>query len=184
MIAHMIPIVSIVGKSNSGKTSLIEKLIVELTRRGWRVATIKHNRHGFEIDHEGKDSWRHKKAGAVTTVVASPGRIAVISDIEGDYELARIRDGYIRNADLILAEGYKKNPHPKIEIVRTELERERLCGPDDHLIAIAGDRPVSAEVPWFDWNDASGIADWLIRCFLPPKTPPGPGSDLREKTDS
>jgi molybdopterin-guanine dinucleotide biosynthesis adapter protein len=165
----MIPIVSIVGKSNSGKTTLIEKLIAELTRRGWRVATIKHNRHGFEIDHEGKDSWRHKRAGAVTTVVASPGRIAVISDIVGDYELAQIRDGYIRNVDIILAEGYKKNPHPKIEIIRTELKRERLCGPDDHLIAIAGDRPVSVEVPWFDWNDAAGIADWIIRRFLPPK---------------
>ena len=83
MITSMIPIVSIVGKSNSGKTTLIEKLIAELTRRGWRVATIKHNRHGFEIDHEGKDSWRHKQAGAVATVVASPRRIAVIEDTEG-----------------------------------------------------------------------------------------------------
>jgi molybdopterin-guanine dinucleotide biosynthesis protein B len=175
----MIPIVSIVGKSNSGKTSLIEKLVAELAHRGWRVATIKHNRHGFEVDHEGKDSWRHKKAGAVTTVVASPGRIAVISDIEGDYELARIRDGYIRNADIILAEGYKKNPHPKIEVFRTDLERGRLCGPDDQLVAIAGDRPVSAEVPWFDWNDASGLADWIVQRFLPRKTPSG--ADLQER---
>ena len=76
----MIPIVSIVGKSDSGKTTLIEKLIAELTRRGFRVATIKHNRHGFDIDHEGKDSWRHKRAGAVATVVASPGRAALIED--------------------------------------------------------------------------------------------------------
>ncbi len=162
----MIPIVSIVGKSNSGKTSLIEKLIAELTQRGWRVATIKHNRHGFEIDHEGKDSWRHKKAGAVTTVIASPGRVAVISDIEGDYEIALIRDLYIRDADIILAEGFKKNPHPKIEVVRTDLKRERLCGPDDNLVAVVGDRPVPTEVPWFDWNDARGIADWIVGRFL------------------
>ena len=73
-----IPIVSIVGKSNSGKTTLIEKLIAELAGRGWRVATIKHNRHGFDIDHEGKDSYRHKKAGAKMTVVSSPHQLALV----------------------------------------------------------------------------------------------------------
>jgi molybdopterin-guanine dinucleotide biosynthesis protein B len=163
----MIPIVSIVGKSESGKTTLIEKLIAELTRRGFRVATIKHNRHGFEIDHEGKDSWRHKQAGAVTTVVASPGRVAVIEDTQKDYNLAEIRDRYIRDADIILAEGYKFNPHPKIEVFRTERRSERLCGPEDNLIALAGDRPVSAEAPWYDWNDAGGLADLIVERFLP-----------------
>ena len=162
----MIPIVSIVGKSNSGKTTLIEKLIVELTRRGWRVATIKHNRHGFEIDHEGKDSWRHKKAGAVTTVLVSPRQVAVIEDVEMDYELAEIRERYIRNADIILAEGYKGNPHPKIEVFRTDLRQERLCGPEDNLIALAGDQPVPAGVPCFDRNDATGIADLIEKRFL------------------
>lgn len=165
----MIPIVSIVGKSESGKTTLIEKLIAELTRRGIRVATIKHNRHGFEIDHEGKDSWRHKKAGAVTTVVASPGRIAVIEDAPKDYDLAEIRDRYIRDADLILAEGFKINPHPKIEVFRAEIRTERLCGPGDNLIALAGDRPVDADVPWYDWNDAPGLADLIAERFLPRK---------------
>jgi molybdopterin-guanine dinucleotide biosynthesis protein MobB len=165
--AHpMIPLVSIVGTSNSGKTTLIEKLIVELTRRGCRVATIKHNRHGFEIDHEGKDSWRHKRAGAVVTVVASPDRIAVIEDTGKDYTLAEIRDLYIRNADIILAEGYKQNPHPKIEVYRTDLRRERLCGPEDNLIALAGDRPAPAEVPCFDRDDAVGLADLIVERFL------------------
>ena len=133
------------------------------------MATIKHNRHGFEIDHEGKDSWRHKQAGAVATVVASPGQIAVIEDTTKDYDLAEIRDRYIRNADIVLAEGYKKNPHPKIEVFRTDLMRERLCGPADNLIALAGDRPVSAEVPWFDWNDAAGLADLISRRFFTQK---------------
>jgi molybdopterin-guanine dinucleotide biosynthesis protein MobB len=165
----MIPIVSIVGKSNSGKTTLIEKLIAELTCRGWRVATIKHNRHGFEIDHEGKDSWRHRKAGAVATVLVSPRRVAVIEDVDTDYELAEIRDRYIRNADIILAEGYKGNPHPKIEVFRSELRQERLCGPEDNLIALAGDRPVPAGVPCFDWNDATGIANLIESRFLPRK---------------
>ena len=166
MIATMIPIVSIVGKSNSGKTTLIEKIIAELTRRGLRVATIKHNRHGFEIDHEGKDSWRHKQAGAVATVVASPGRVALIEDTPKDYDLVEIRDLYIRNADIVLAEGYKQNPHPKIEVFRSELMRERLCGPGDNLIALAGDQPVSSDVPWFDWNDTAGLSDLIAERFL------------------
>jgi len=165
----MIPIVSIVGKSNSGKTTLIEKLIAELTRRGFRVATIKHNRHGFEIDHEGKDSWRHKHAGAVATVVASPGRVALIEDTPGDYDLAEIRDRYVKNADIILAEGFKINPHPKIEIYRTELKRDLLCGPGDNLIALAGDRPLPAEVPCFDRDDAAGLADLIVERFLKEK---------------
>jgi molybdopterin-guanine dinucleotide biosynthesis protein B len=166
----MIPIVSIVGESESGKTTLMEKLIAELTRRGIRVATIKHNRDGFEIDREGKDSWRHKQAGAVATVIASPGRVAVIEDAPRDYGLAEIRDRYIKDADIILAEGYKFNPHPKIEVFRTELRRERLCGPSDDLVALAGDRPVAADVPWYDWNDARGLADLIAEKFLPRKT--------------
>lgn len=166
MIRAMIPLLSIVGKSNSGKTTLIEKLVAELTRRGFRVATIKHNRHGFEIDHEGKDSWRHKKAGAVAAVVASPGRVALIEDAPGDYSLSELRDRYIRDADLILAEGFKVNPHPKIEVFRAELHGERLCGPGDHLAALTGDRRVPADVPWFDWNDAQGISDWIVERFL------------------
>jgi molybdopterin-guanine dinucleotide biosynthesis protein B len=88
----MIPVVSVVGKSNSGKTTLIEKMIGELVRRGYRVATIKHNLHGFEIDHEGKDSWRHKQAGARTTVIASPHRVAVVEDVEKDLDIGELVD--------------------------------------------------------------------------------------------
>jgi molybdopterin-guanine dinucleotide biosynthesis adapter protein len=163
----MIPIVSIVGKSESGKTTLIEKLIAELARRGWRVATIKHNRHGFEIDHEGKDSWRHRRAGAVATVLASPRQVALIEDVDTDYGLSEIGERYIRNADIILAEGYKGNPHPKIEVFRTDLRRERLCGQEDNLIALAVDRrPFTAEVPCFDRDDAAGLADLIEKRFL------------------
>jgi molybdopterin-guanine dinucleotide biosynthesis adapter protein len=163
----MIPILSIVGQSGSGKTTLIEKLIAELSCRGYRVATIKHNRHGFDIDHEGKDSWRHKHAGAVATVIASPGRIALIEDVDGDCPPAAIRDRYIRDADIVLLEGYKQNPHPKIEVFHADLKRERLCGPDDDLIAVAGDKRIAdKQVPWFDWNDAKGIADLIVSRFL------------------
>ena len=160
------PIISIVGKSNSGKTTLIEKLIPELTKRGYRVATIKHNVHGFNIDHEGKDSWRHKKAGACATVIACPTRVALIEDIESDYSLDEIRDKYIKRADIILAEGYKGNPFPKIEVFRSELKRELLRDKEDNLLAIAADVKLDVGVPCFDINDAKGISDLIENKFL------------------
>lgn len=160
------PIISIVGKSNSGKTTLVEKLIPELIKRGYRVATIKHNKHGFDIDHEGKDSWRHKKAGASTTVIACPMRVALIEDIDRDYSLGEIRDTYIKDADVILAEGYKGNPFPKIEVFRSELKRELLCGKEDNLLALASDKKLDVGVPCFDINDIKSIADLIEDKFL------------------
>ena len=160
-MSKTIPMLSIVGKSNSGKTTLIEKMIPELIKRGWRVATIKHNRHGFAIDHEGKDSWRHKRAGARTTVIASPHQVAVVEDTERDYEIAELRDRYIRDVDLIIVEGFKQNPYPKIEVFRPSLRRERLCGENDNLIAVVSDEPLVAGVPCFDINDIAGLVDWL-----------------------
>jgi len=159
-------IISIVGKSNSGKTTLVEKLIPELIKRGYRVATIKHNKHGFDIDHEGKDSWRHKKAGASTTVIACPTRVALIEDIDRDYSLGEIRDKYIKDADVILAEGYKGNPFPKIEVFRSELKRELLCGKEDNLLALAADKKLDVGVPCFDINDIKSIADLIEDKFL------------------
>ena len=123
----MIPIISIVGKSDSGKTTLIEKLIPVLTQRGYRVATVKHDIHGFEVDQEGKDSWRHKQAGAHTVVISSPDKIALIRDVERDLNLGEIRDLLIRDVDLILSEGYKKDIQPKIEIFRKEKHKKLLC---------------------------------------------------------
>lgn len=162
----MIPIVSIVGKSGTGKTALVEKLVAELARRGWRVATLKHSHHAIELDREGKDSWRHRRAGAVTTVLATPGVVTVVETPPRDYTLGEAAGRYIREADLILAEGYKGNPHPKIEVCPGGRSAERLCGPGDDLIALAGDTPVPGEAPFFDWNDAPGIADLIEARFL------------------
>ncbi|MDI6743184.1 MAG: molybdopterin-guanine dinucleotide biosynthesis protein B [Smithella sp.] len=161
-----IPLISIVGKSNSGKTTLVEKLIPELVKRGYRVATIKHNKHGFDIDHEGKDSWRHKKAGACATVIACPTQVALIEDLERDLSLDEIRDNYIKNADVILAEGFKGNPFPKIEVHRAELQRELLCGKEDNLLAIASDSKPEIGVPCLDINDVKGIADLIVKNLL------------------
>ena len=160
------PVISIVGKSNSGKTTLLEKLIPELVKRGYRVATIKHNVHGFDIDHEGKDSWRHKKAGASTTVISSASRVALIEDLDHDHSLDEIRDKYIKDADIILAEGYKGNPFPKIEVFRSELKRTLLCKKEDNLLAVAANIKLDIGVPCFDINDTPNIVDLIENTFL------------------
>jgi len=162
----MIPILSIVGRSNSGKTTLIERLIPEMIRRGYRVGTIKHNRHGFEIDREGKDSWRHRKAGAAVTVIASPAQVAVVEDAERDYEIAELADRYIRGVDIVISEGFKKNNHPKIEVWRSSEHHEFLCEARDNLIGIASDLPVERGVPRFDLNDIRGLADLIEKSIL------------------
>jgi molybdopterin-guanine dinucleotide biosynthesis protein B len=160
------PIVSIVGKSNSGKTTLLEKLLPELVKKGYKTATIKHDVHGFEIDKEGKDSWRHKKAGARLTVISSPRQVALIEDVDKDHTLDEIREKYIHDVDLILTEGYKGNPFPKIEVFRSQLNRELLCKKEDNLLAIAADIELDIGVPCFDINDARSIADLIERTFL------------------
>ncbi len=162
----MIPIVSIIGKSNTGKTTLIEGLIREITHRGYRVATIKHNRHGFEIDHEGKDSWKHRRAGAHLTVIASPEQVALIEDTKKDYAIAELRDRYISEVDIILIEGYKKNPYPKIEVYRKEISGQPLATSDDNLIAIVTEDPVTVDVPRFHKEDIVEITDLIVDLFL------------------
>jgi molybdopterin-guanine dinucleotide biosynthesis protein B len=162
----MIPILSIVGKSESGKTTLIEKLVPELVRRGYRIATIKHDVHGFDIDREGKDSWRHKQAGAHTVVISSPWKLAMIRDVDHDAELPELREQYIRDVDLILTEGFKRNNQPKIEVFREEVHQELLCRKEDNLVAIASNRRFDVGVPCFDLNDAHGLVDLIEDHFL------------------
>jgi len=162
----MIPIVSIVGKSNSGKTTLLEKLIADLAGRGYRVATIKHNKHGFNIDHEGKDSYRHKRAGAHTTVVTSPHQLALVADVDHDHSFDEIRDKYIRGMDIILTEGFKVNDYPKIEVYRAELKRELISKKEDGLIAVASDTKLDVDVPCFDLDDVKAITDFIEMKFI------------------
>ena len=168
----MIPIVSIVGTSDSGKTTLIEKLVPELIRRGYKVATVKHDVHGFDVDREGKDSWRHKQAGAHTVVISSPQKLALIRDVDHDAELAELRDKYIQDVDIILSEGFKRNSQPKIEVFRKERHRELLCTREDNLLAIASNQPFDIGVPCFDLEDARGMVDLIEEKFLKGKESP------------
>ena len=165
----MIPIVSIVGKSDSGKTTLIEKLVPELTRRGYRVATIKHDMHGFEVDREGKDSWRHKQAGAHTVVISSPKKIALIRDVEKDLTLDEIRERWIQDVDLILSEGYKRDVQPKIEVFRKEKHKKLLCTKKDNLIAVASNQKFPVGIPCFGLEDMRGLSNFIEKKFLKSK---------------
>jgi len=165
----VIPILSIVGKSDSGKTTLIEKLVPELTRRGYRIATVKHDIHGFEVDREGKDSWRHKQAGAHSVVISSPTKAALIRDVERDMNLEEIREKLIRDVDLILSEGYKKDVQPKVEVFRKEKHKKLLCTKKDHLVAIVSNRKFRVGVPCFDLEDTKGLANFIEKEFLKSK---------------
>lgn len=173
----MTPIVSIVGKSGSGKTTLLEKVVTELTNRGYKIGTIKHDVHGFEIDYEGKDSWRHKKAGAKTVVLSSPDKIAVIKDVDEEWEPSSLCFSFIKDVDIIITEGYKKAIYPKIEVIRKAKSTRPICRKDKNLIAIASDmRFKCKDVPCVGINDAKGIANLIENRFLQKKA-------YREKSD-
>lgn len=157
----MIPVVSIVGKSNAGKTTLIEKLIPELKRRGWRVATIKHDAHRFDIDHPGKDWSRHFHAGADWTVITSPEKMATVRRLDREWSLEEIA-AQIDGVDLILTEGFKREARCRIEVSRRAHTTELISRPDE-LLAIAADYPIDAGVPVLDINDTAGLVDLIER---------------------
>jgi molybdopterin-guanine dinucleotide biosynthesis protein B len=165
-VSRVIPIISIIGKSNSGKTTLIEKLVPELTGRGYRVATVKHDVHGFDIDHEGKDSWRHRKAGANLTIISSPRQLALIRDMDHDAPLDDIRDRFIDDVDIIIAEGYKGSSMPKVEIFRSDLHDGPLCSGEDNLVAMVSDKPIECGAPRIDPDNIAALADLLEETFL------------------
>jgi len=156
--------ISVVGKSNAGKTTLLEKLIAELKWRGYRVATVKHDTHGFDIDRPGKDSWRHAQAGSDVVVLSGPNRLAMIEKREQEITLNEIADR-VTNVDIILTEGYKRGDRPKIEVSRREKSSELLCT-EDELIAIATDQPFDMNVPQFGLDDAAGLVDLIEEKFL------------------
>lgn len=161
----MIPIICIVGRSNSGKTTLIEKLIPEFKRKGYRVGTIKHNVHGFEIDREGKDSYRHKNAGASFVLLSSREKIVMIKDLDKEYSLDELRR-FIDDVDIVLAEGFKGSSYPKIEVFREGLYKELLCSEKDNLIAIVSNAKHDLNVPVFKWNEIKELAEFIEKKFL------------------
>ena len=154
-----IPIFSFVAFSGTGKTTLLEKLIAELKTRGLRVAVIKHDAHEFDIDREGKDSWRFTQAGADVTAVISGSKAAIIENRPIDVEELLNK---ITNVDIILTEGYKSGVWPKIAIQR-EATGKPLPIPEEECLAIITDVPGYAIKPCFGLDDISGLADFIIK---------------------
>jgi molybdopterin-guanine dinucleotide biosynthesis adapter protein len=162
----MIPIVCIVGASNSGKTTFLEKLIPELRQRGYRVGTVKHDVHGFEMDREGKDTWRHRQAGAAAIAISSPVQTAVIRQTEVEMTLDELAGRYFWTEDILLAEGFKRSRFPKVEIFRSAVEPAPICTAADNLLAVVTDDPVSSDVPAFHLADVTAVADLIENRFL------------------
>jgi molybdopterin-guanine dinucleotide biosynthesis protein MobB len=164
-------IVSVVAKSNTGKTTLLEKLISELKQRGYRVGALKHDAHRFDIDHKNKDSWRLTQAGADTMVITSKEKLAMVKMNQEtvEPEVTDIVDRYFNDVDIVLTEGFKGNTFPKIEVHRRERSQTLLCRGevnDPTLFAIASDEPLDMDVPVYDINDALGICDFIEEKFL------------------
>ncbi len=161
----MPPIVSIVGKSDSGKTTLLEALIKVLGQRGYRIAVIKHAADAFEPDTPNKDSWRFSQAGSEVSAISSKDRLAVIRRLENDPDPQELLQYIGADCDLVLTEGFKQYPYPKIEVIRGEQGLD-LVSPAEQLLAIVTDKPVNVKVPQFDKGEVDKIADLIEQKYL------------------
>lgn len=159
------PILCLVGRSNTGKTTLIERLIPSFAAKGVTVATIKHHEHPFEIDYEGKDTYRHKKAGAKTAMIVSSQRLAMVKDLERGLTIEEITAQYAGDVDLVIVEGYKAAALPKIEVYNYREDLVPVAAQDKDLVALVTDAPISASVPVFSREDIEGIATFIMRHF-------------------
>ena len=163
----------VVGWKNNGKTTLVERLVANLTAAGYHVSTIKHAHHEVDLDQPGKDTWRHREAGAREVVLATARRWAVIHELRGEAEpaldelLARMTP-----VDLVVVEGFKRFPHPKLEVHRRERGTPLLAREDPTIVAVASDEPLPGlHVPVLDLDDVEGIASLLLRRLELPDAP-------------
>ncbi len=159
-----VPVVAIVGESDSGKTTVVVKVVAELVARGYRVATIKHHPHDFDIDVPGKDSYRHAQAGAVVSMVSSPNKFALMRKVEHELTLDEIAQ-QAGDVDILIAEGFKRVAPLRIEVSRKDRSTELINGPGD-VIALVTDHATLPGVPSFGLEDAAGVADFIARTFI------------------
>ncbi len=153
----------IVGWKNAGKTGLMERLVTEITGRGISVSTVKHAHHSFDVDHSGKDSFRHRAAGAREVLLASRNRIALMHELRDAPEptLAELLTR-LNPVDLVLIEGYKRDAHPKVEAHRAETGNPLIAPGDETIKAIASDTPLDLDRQVFDLNDTVAVADFIL----------------------
>lgn len=164
--------ISVVGNSGSGKTTLIEKLITELTQRKLRVGVIKHTHHGFDVDQKGKDTWRHKRAGAETVIASAPGQIMMLKDDRHSESITAL-EPYFNGLDLVIIEGFKKKIRPKIEVYRPEIHKTPVCLNDPSLVAFVSDSQMDIDVPKFKTDAIQDLADFVITHFVSHRSTPG-----------
>jgi molybdopterin-guanine dinucleotide biosynthesis adapter protein len=161
--------VSFVAKSGTGKTTLLEKVIVELKLRGYRIGVIKHDAHRFDIDHPGKDSHRLTQAGADTMLITSPEKLALIKQHAESPPIEELIATYFGDVDLILTEGFKKSGLPKIEVHRRERSATLICRGEENdpsLVAVASDEPLELDVPVLDINSPAQVADFVEKHII------------------
>jgi molybdopterin-guanine dinucleotide biosynthesis adapter protein len=157
-------IFGLAGWSGSGKTTLVTRLLPELTRRGLAVSTVKHAHHAFDVDQPGKDSWRHRAAGATEVMISSAQRWALMHEHRGAPE-ATLQElvRHMSPVDLLLVEGFKGEPHPKLEVHRPALGKPLLCRDDPHIVAVASDTPLAGiAVPVLPLDDVAAIARFIL----------------------
>lgn len=163
-------IFGLTGWSGSGKTALMVRLIPALTARGLRVSTVKHAHKGFDIDHPGKDSHNHRAAGATEVLVSSPRRWALMHELRDDEPELTLSElvAKLSPVDLLLIEGFKREPHAKIEVWRAAVDKPLIAAGDSSIVAVASDGPVpDCPVPVLDLNDAEAVAAFVVeRCGL------------------
>lgn len=161
----MASIVCIVGRKNTGKTALLEKLIAQLKQQGYKVATIKHTADDFELDQPGKDSWRHAQAGSDAVAISSPQKLAVIKRIDHDSTLDEITQVIGGDFDIILTEGFTQSKAPKIEVHRRELGEKLICSPRE-LLAVVTDEALDISAPQYAPDNMPGLVDLIEERFL------------------
>jgi molybdopterin-guanine dinucleotide biosynthesis protein B len=160
-------IFGLAGWSGSGKTSLLVRLLPELNRRGLSVSTVKHAHHGFDVDQPGKDSWEHRNAGAVEVMVSSERRWALMHERRGAPEASLdALLAHMTPVDLVIVEGYKAHPHPKLEVHRVSIGKPLLCREDPSVVAIAADCAVEGlKIPQLRLDDTPAIAAFIVGHF-------------------
>jgi molybdopterin-guanine dinucleotide biosynthesis protein B len=165
----MPPVISIVGKSSTGKTTFLEKLIRELAGRHYRVATIKHSHHAISFDQPNKDSWRHAKAGAAATMVSSTTEIQIIKPVPRELTIEELASHLGADYDIILSEGFSRGNAPKVEIHRKDAGP--LLETANNLFAVVTDEPLDTDAAQFSHDDVKGVADLLVERFITKKQP-------------
>ena len=161
-----IHVVSVVGKSDSGKTTLMERLIRALAERGYRVGSVKHHVHDFDIDVPGKDSWRHAKAGAAVSLVSSPGKLGMTRTMDHEATLEELLS-FASDVDILLTEGYRRAGDVRIEVSRRARSTELVCDVSELFALVTDNDELGvAGIPVFGLDDAEGLADLVERTFL------------------